>query len=365
MTAEMIVLAGGGTGGHLFPGLAVAREFIRRDKSRSAVVVGTGRAVERRAVAGTGYQLRLLAARPLRGVDVKEQALSLASIPIALAQSAALMAQLHPAVVVGLGGYASGPVVMAAAGSLIPTALMEQNAIPGSTNRILGRMRMVRRAYLTFEAGSQYFSPRAVRVLGNPVRRGLIGVVNSPLASKPRSVLVLGGSQGAQRLNLNVPEALALAGAGHKNVRITHQSGDAMAEAVKRRYDDLGLHARVVPFIDDMAAAYRDASLVVSRAGATTLAELAVVGRPSILVPYPFAIDDHQRKNSLELERAGAAVVVNDFEATADRLAHLLVKLLFNDGERLEAMAAAAKRLGRPDATQRVVDDLEELIGVR
>jgi len=365
VTADLMILAGGGTGGHLFPGIAVANEFVRRDPSRQVVVVGTGRAVERRAVADTGYQLRLLAARPLRGVDVKDQALSLAAIPIALAQSAALMAQLRPSIVVGLGGYASGPVVMAAAGVRIPTALMEQNAVPGSTNRLLGAMRLVRRAYLSFETSCRYFTPGSARVLGNPVRRALVDVGGSPLPKKPRSVLVLGGSQGAQRLNIYVPEALAQAGAAERDIDVVHQSGDAMAEAVRRRYDDLGIHATVAPFIDDMEAAYRRASLVVSRAGATTLAELAVVGRPSILIPYPFAIDDHQRKNSMELERAGAAVVVSDHSATSERLSPILRELLIDDDAKLEVMGRAAATLGRPDATERVVDDLEELIGVR
>jgi UDP-N-acetylglucosamine--N-acetylmuramyl-(pentapeptide) pyrophosphoryl-undecaprenol N-acetylglucosamine transferase len=180
-------------------------------------------------------------------------------------------------------------------------------------------------------------------------------------------VLILGGSQGAQRLNLSVPEALAQIGAADRGVRIVHQTGDAMAEGVRRRYDALGLPATVTAFIDDMATAYREASLVIGRAGATTLAELAVVGRPAVLVPYPFAIDDHQRRNAEELERAGAAVVVSDQDATPDRLAQVLVALLDGDGAetRIDAMAAAAARLGRPDAAERVVDDLEELIGVR
>jgi UDP-N-acetylglucosamine--N-acetylmuramyl-(pentapeptide) pyrophosphoryl-undecaprenol N-acetylglucosamine transferase len=182
---------------------------------------------------------------------------------------------------------------------------------------------------------------------------------------------VLGGSQGAQRLNLSVPEALSMMGASELGVRIVHQTGDAMAEGVRRRYDALALPATVHAFIDDMATAYAEATLVVGRAGATTLAELAVVGRPAVLIPFPFAVDDHQRKNAEELERAGAAVVVADADATPERLASILAGLLGGAGEgggvgvKLEAMAAAAARLGRPDAAERVVDDLEELIRVR
>lgn len=363
---KLLILAGGGTGGHLFPGLAVADEFVRRDPSRRVVVIGTGRAVERRAVAATPYQLRQLVARPLRGQGAADKARSLASIPLATAQAALMLAQLRPAAVVGLGGYASGPVVVAAAAGRVPTAIMEQNALPGSTNRVLGRLRAVRRAYLTFESTGRFFNPRAVRVLGNPVRRPVIEVAGSALPRAPRSVLVLGGSQGAQRLNLSVPEALAQIDTAGLGLRIVHQTGDAMAEGVRRRYDALGMPATVMAFIDDMATAYREASLVIGRAGATTLAELAVVGRPAVLVPYPFAIDDHQRKNAEELERAGAAVVVADHDATPERLAQVLAGLLARDADsKIEAMAAAAMRLGRPDAAERVVDDLEELIGVR
>lgn len=361
--SQTLILAGGGTGGHLFPGLAVADEFVRRDPSRRVVVVGTGRAVERRAVATAGYELRLLAARPLRGRNARDQLLSLAAIPVALLQSAGLILRLRPAAVVGLGGYASGPMVLSAAAARVPTAVMEQNSIPGSTNKILDRLGVLDRAYLTFESSARFFRKRAVRIVGNPVRDEVIAVRGEPLDVSRKRVLVVGGSQGAQSLNMSLPEAFAQCGV--EGVEITHQCGDAMAEGVRRHYDELGIHATVVPFIDDMATAYRDASLVVCRAGATTLTELAVVGRPSVLIPFPHAIDDHQRKNAEELERAGASVVVLDEAATPERLASLLDELLDGDGERLGAMAEAARGLGRVDATERVVDDLEELISVR
>ncbi len=364
---QLLMLAGGGTGGHLFPGLAVADEFIRRDTRRQVVVVGTGRPVERRAVARTPYELRLLSVRPLRGRTVSEQVLSLLSIPLAVAQSAALIAQLRPTVVLGLGGYVSGPLVLASALVRIPTAVMEQNSVPGSTNRILGRLRLIRRAYLTFDISRRHFASEASRVFGNPVRADLVDVREQPISFDPPSVLVLGGSQGAQRLNHSVPDALAEAGVGDckTGVKVLHQTGDAMAEAVRRRYDELGLNAEVHSFIDDMAGAYRAATLVIGRAGATTLAELGVVGRPAILVPYPFAIDDHQRKNAEELERAGAAKIVLDRDATPEGLAPLVRQLLIDEPSQLQEMAEAAVALGRPDASAQVVDDLEELIGVR
>lgn len=364
MSRGPLILAGGGTGGHLFPGLAVAEEWRRRYPASSVVVVGTGKAVERRAVAASACELRLISARPLRGRSLRDQFLSLASLPVALGQSALMLRQLRPSVVVGLGGYASGPVVLAAARMGIPTAIMEQNSVPGSTNRLLARLRAVDRAYLTFESSGSFFSPSVVRVLGNPVRDAVVEVHAASLPLERPAVLVLGGSQGARRLNLSLPDALAKAGAKERGLRITHQSGDAMAEAVRRRYDELDLPATVEPFIEDMAEAYSTATLIVCRAGATTLAELGVVGRPAVLVPFPFAIDDHQRKNAEELERAGAAVVVRDVDATPERLGPLLVELL-DDPERLRGMSERSVSTGVVDATEKVVTDLEELIGVQ
>ena len=230
MKEEVLVLAGGGTGGHLFPGLAVAEAFAGRRPERRVVFVGTGRPLERRAVSAAGFELRVVSARPLRGKNLKEQGLSLVSLPYALGQAALLLRELRPVAVVGLGGYAAGPVVMAAAGAGIPTAIMEQNALPGSTNRWLGRLRCVRRAYLSFGASRRFFAPEAVRVWGNPVRSVLAQVAGAPVPLDPLALLVLGGSQGAQRLNLSVPDALArLPGAA--GLRVVHQTGDAMVEA--------------------------------------------------------------------------------------------------------------------------------------
>lgn len=364
MSRGLLMLAGGGTGGHLYPGLAVAEVWRRRARERSVLVIGTGKAVELRAVPAAGCELRLIAARPLKGRTSGEQALSLASVPLSMAQAASMLVRLRPSVVVGLGGYASGPVVLAASALRFPVAVMEQNAVPGFTNRLLSRMGALDRAYLTYPSSRRYFSPATARVLGNPVRGAVLEARSAPLPLDRPSVLVLGGSQGAQRLNHALPDALALAGAAERGLNIMHGSGDAMVEAVRKRYDELGLKARVEPFIEDMATAYREATLVVSRAGATTLAELGVVGRPAVLVPFPFAVDDHQRKNAEELERAGAAVVVRDERATAEELAPLLAELLGDPG-RLTRMAAASAETGRPEAAERVVDDLEELIGVQ
>ena len=362
--APLLMLAGGGTGGHLFPGLAVAEEWRRRHPGSAVAVVGTGRAVERRAVPAAGCELLFISARPLRGRNLGDQVLSIAALPLALVQAVELLRRFRPTAVVGLGGYASGPVVLAAAALRIPTAVMEQNTVPGSTNRLLSRLRAIDRAYLTYASSGRYFPARVVRVTGNPVRGSVLAARGAPLALDPPHVLVLGGSQGAQRLDLAVPEALARAGAGRRGLVITHQTAEARAESVRRAYDQLGLAAQVEPFIEDMAGAFRAATLVVCRAGATTLAELGVVGRPAVLVPFPHAIDDHQRRNAEELERAGAAVVVRDEHATPETLAPRIAALL-DDPDTLRQMAARAAATGAVDASLRVVSDLEELTRVQ
>jgi UDP-N-acetylglucosamine--N-acetylmuramyl-(pentapeptide) pyrophosphoryl-undecaprenol N-acetylglucosamine transferase len=289
---------------------------------------------------------------------------SLVAVPTSLAQAALLLWRLRPQVVLGLGGYASGPVVLAAALMRRPTAVMEQNSVPGSTNRLLARLGVLHRAYLSFEASRSYFRASTVRVLGNPVRQAITDVGRTPVPTEPLRLLVLGGSQGAEKLNRAVPDGLSRVVAATPGITVTHQTGDAMVEAVRRRYDDLGVKARVVSFIDDMASAYRQASLVICRAGATTLAELAVVGRPSLLVPFPYAIDDHQRKNAEEFVRTGAASMVLDAEVTPERIADEVSRLVAQPDELLPSMGQAARRWGRPDATAQVVSDLEELINV-
>jgi UDP-N-acetylglucosamine--N-acetylmuramyl-(pentapeptide) pyrophosphoryl-undecaprenol N-acetylglucosamine transferase len=254
----------------------------------------------------------------------------------------------------------------AAIATRTPTALLEQNVHVGVTNRVLARM--VGRAYLTYPETAHLFGDKRARVFGNPMRRAFVEAARAArhdpagMEARARNLLVLGGSQGAKALNETVPEALAQLGESLGGVRIVHQTGSAMLDEVRARYEALGIEANVTPFIDDMARAYGHAALVVARAGATTLAELCAIGRPAVLIPFPHAAEDHQTRNAEALESAGAAVVAHERELDPARLAAQIGALLA-DGARRREMAEAARSLGRPEAAAAIVDDLSDWLG--
>lgn len=366
---QRIVVAGGGTGGHLFPGLAVVEELRRREPGLDVVFVGTARGIEARILPERGERLELVDVSPLSGRGPREMARGISLLPRAVTRAARLLREVKPDLVLGVGGYAAGPALAAAALLRLPTALLEQNAHVGLTNRMLAPL--VGRAYVTFPATATLFGERRSRVTGNPVRRAFVDAARLA-ASDPEgfearaegAILVLGGSQGAKALNELVPEALARAGAATRKLRIVHQTGPAMLDAVRARYAALGVDAEVVPFIEDMARAYTRASIVIGRAGATTLAEICAIGRAAILVPFPHAAQDHQTKNAEALATAGAAVLAREENATADSLAAEVTTLLDNRARR-RAIAEAARHHGRPDAAAAIVDDLCAWLGCR
>ncbi|MFW6050310.1 MAG: undecaprenyldiphospho-muramoylpentapeptide beta-N-acetylglucosaminyltransferase [Myxococcota bacterium] len=361
-----VIVAGGGTGGHLFPGLAVVEELRRRAPGLEVLFVGTGRGIEARVLPARGEKLELLDVRPLKGRAFGDFFRGLGVLPAAMGRAGAVVRRFQPDLVLGVGGYAAGPVLAAAAALGKPTALLEQNAHVGLTNRLLARI--VGRAYVTFPDTAPHFPKRRVRVCGNPVRRAFVDAARRAVTdpdgfeARSRSILVLGGSQGAKALNETVPDAFALAGLHELGFEVVHQTGESMRDAVEARYGELGIPARVLPFIDDMARAYAEAAVVVGRAGATTVAELCAIGRPSILVPYPHAADDHQRRNAEALQAEGAAVCIVQDELTPERLAEELGPLLAGR-DRRRAMAEAARRFGRPDAAAAIVDDLCDWLG--
>ena len=361
---ERIMVVGGGTGGHLFPGIAVVEELRRRNPQVQVMFVGTERGIEARVLPRLGEQLSLVDVRPWLGRSALQLVRNVAILPKAVAQATALLRQWKPQLVLGLGGYTAGPVLMLAAALRIPTALLEQNAHVGLTNRLLSNT--VGRAYLTYPQTLPQFGAEKGRVLGNPVRRAFVEAAQLAMhdpagqEARARRVLVLGGSQGAKTLNDIVPAALALAS---QNVSVLHQTGESAVEQVKQRYAELGVEAEVVPFIDDMARAYASASLVVARAGATTLAELCAIGKPSILIPYPHAAEDHQMKNARAMQDAGAALAIAESELSAEGLAKQVRALLVGRSER-RAMAESARALGRPEAAAAIVDDLCAYLGV-
>jgi UDP-N-acetylglucosamine--N-acetylmuramyl-(pentapeptide) pyrophosphoryl-undecaprenol N-acetylglucosamine transferase len=367
---KRIMVAGGGTGGHLFPGIAVVEELRRQLPDVDALFVGTERGIEARVLPARGERFVAMDVRPLVGRSKRELAQNVALMPRAALQALSIVRSFRPEVVLGLGGYASGPILMAAAAQGVKTALLEQNAYVGLANRMLAHV--VGRAYLTYESTAMQFGERRARVLGNPVRRALVEAAyraaSDPVGTEARArkVLVLGGSQGARALNEQVPKALARAGLTRtgalSHVRVLHQTGAAMVDEVRGRYAELGIDADVTVFIEDVAGAYLDAALVVARAGATTLAELCAIGRPSVLVPYPFAAADHQRKNALALEQQGAAIALPEPDLGVVALADH-VRTLLEHPDRRRAMSEAARRAGKPDAAAAIVDDLLEWLG--
>jgi UDP-N-acetylglucosamine--N-acetylmuramyl-(pentapeptide) pyrophosphoryl-undecaprenol N-acetylglucosamine transferase len=359
MTRSTIVLAGGGTGGHVFPLLAVADALSALDSQLECVFVGTERGIETRVVPKRGYRLELADVLPLRGSGLRGVATGGFRAARAVASGRGFVRKLAPRAVVSIGGYAAGPVSLAAAFQRIPLALIEPNSVMGLANRLLAPL--VTRAYTAFSPVERHFRRGTVLRTGVPIQNGF-----SPrpyqLAPGPMPVLVLGGSQGAVALNETVPRALARI---RTELSIVHQAGPAHGSAVERRYRDLGIAERVqvISFIDDMPEAIARAALVIGRAGASSVSEITAIGRPSVLIPFPYAAGDHQRHNALALEDAGAALCVPQERATAGRLAELVSGLL-NDAFRLKTMAAAATAFGRPSAARHVAEDLLKLAGL-
>lgn len=353
------MIAGGGTGGHLFPGLALAAELSRRDAGHQVMFVGTRRGLEARRVPAAGYRLATIEVRGLKGHGLLGWLGGLLRLPRAVLQAWRVISGFRPEVVVGVGGYASAPVVMAAWLRRRPVVLLEQNALPGFTNRVLGRL--ARAVVVAFGEAESFFARRKVHLLGNPVRAELLRAAGQPLPGR-RNLLIFGGSQGARALNQALPPALQQASRRLGGLNIRHQTGEPDYQQVYDHYQRLGLEVRVERFIEDMAQALQWADLVICRAGATTVAELAVMGRPAVLVPYPYAADDHQTINARALVSAGAARLLPQRDLNPERIEQLLVQLFEQPGQ-LEQMARAAASLGRPDAAARIADLCLELAG--
>jgi UDP-N-acetylglucosamine--N-acetylmuramyl-(pentapeptide) pyrophosphoryl-undecaprenol N-acetylglucosamine transferase len=351
--ARTILIAAGGTGGHLFPGIAVADELKARDPETRVVFVGTPRGLESRLVPKAGYELEMLPILPLNGVGPVRMLKGVLALPWAMLKAVQLVRHLRPEAVLGVGGYAGGPIVLVAALLRIPTVVLEPNAKPGFTNRVLKPF--VRHAACSYEETRRLFGSKGV-VTGNPVRGGF-----AKLAPKwhvpPLTLLAFGGSQGARVINHTLTAALPLL-PGPDKLRIVHQTGPASRDEVATNYNAAGRKAEVLPFLDDMETRFAQADLVLCRSGATTAAELAAAGKASVLVPFARAADDHQRENARALEAAGAARMIEEKDLTPERLASVLTELL-GDAARLTAMEEAARKLARPDAAARVADLLE------
>lgn len=344
--APVVMIMAGGTGGHIFPGIAVAKRL--QALGAEIVWLGSKAGLEMSVVPAHGFELCLLDISGVRGKGLSALLRAPLQLSRAIAQSCRLIRQRQPACLLGMGGFASGPGGLAAWLMRRPLVLHEQNAVPGTTNRWLARL-----AVACFEGFRGAFggTARQSRWIGNPVRVELEGAASrrrANLGAGGRSLLILGGSRGAQVLNEVVPQAIALIEA-ERRPQILHQAGAGKAQACRAAYDAAGVEAEVVEFVDDMAGAYEHASLAICRAGALTIAELAASGTPSVLVPYPFATDDHQTRNAETLVAVNAAKMMQQKELDAKRLAAQLKSLLANSAV-LESMSRAAETLARPDA---------------
>ena len=349
------LMAGGGTGGHVIPALAVARELRRR--GHGVFFVGTARGLEAKLVPAEGFELKEIAIGGLNRVSAGQKLATLARLPFVTLASM----RYREAAVFSMGGYVAGPPVMAALVKRVPEVVMEPNAVPGFTNRAIGRL--VARALVAFPETGRYFAAGRSEVTGLPVREEFFAIAPKPRVER-LNVLITGGSQGSRTLNRAGRESWPLFRAAGFPIRIVHQCGAAAADEMREAFAASGLEGEVTPFIADMPAAFAAADLVVCRSGAGAVSELAAAGRPSILVPFPFAADDHQARNAEAIERGGAARLVRDAEMNGERLYTLVRELAAAEGA-LERMGAAARQFARPGAARRAAEILEEVAGVR
>jgi len=354
-----ILIAAGGTGGHLFPGIALAEEFEKKDKSSKVLFIGTKRGMEKQILIPEGYEFESIDASSLKGKNPFALIKSFINIFRSIFQSIMIIKRFNPNLVIGLGGYVSGPVVLAASLMGIKTAIHEQNTFPGFTNRMLGRIAHM--IFLSFDYALPYFPKGKTVMVGNPVRkRCLEGIVSSPTRIS-FTLLILGGSLGSHQINLAMIDALDHLLAIRDKMKIIHQTGVSDLSLVKEVYQRKGFSAEVFNFIDQIANAYQQANLVISRAGATTLAELMVHHRASILIPYSLATDHHQQINAKVLVSHGAAQMIDPDQLTGKRLAQLILHL-YQQPEQLSEMERNVGKLGRPRAAQEIVNYCYELV---
>jgi UDP-N-acetylglucosamine--N-acetylmuramyl-(pentapeptide) pyrophosphoryl-undecaprenol N-acetylglucosamine transferase len=355
-----VIIAGGGTGGHLFPGIAIADEFMRRGHEE-ILFVGTGNALEREIFGGLSFPFQALRIKGVKGKGWVRASAALLDVPGSLIASYRIIRLFHPRVVIGVGGYVSGPVVLVAWMMGARTAIAEQNALPGLTNRILGVI--VDKVFLTYRETRKWFSPERAVVTGNPVRAEVLKAAgDAPHQRQGFTLLIFGGSQGARSINRVIVHALSRLREIGLALKIIHQTGAGDLSYVSEIYRQYGIAAEVTPFIRDMAGAYGAADLVICRAGATSIAELTVMGKASILIPFPFAVDDHQRKNAEILARAGAAVVLDERGLDGKEMAEAIERL-YRHPELLRDMERKSASLGRGKAAADIVDQCLELVG--
>jgi len=352
--AMRVVLAGGGTGGHVIPALAIAQE-LKRVYGAELLFIGTPRGMENRLVPSAGFELRLVQVGALKNVSFATRLKTSLDLPRAIADSSRMLANFRPDVVIGVGGYASGPSMAAAILRRIPTIAFEPNVVPGFANRLVARW--VSAAAVHFQETCHYF-PNC-HVTGVPVRAAFFQIPAKPAGSQP-TLLVFGGSQGARAINDAMIASLTGLRERTPTLHIIHQTGEKEYERVRAAYEQSGISAEVHKFIDDMPAMFARADLLVCRSGASTVAEITAAGKPAVFVPFPRAADDHQNVNARALERAGAAVVVEESRLEPNYVVETITTLM-KDPDGLRAMATAAKSLAHPKAVEEIASMAAEL----
>ncbi len=352
-----IVIAGGGTGGHVIPALAIAQQ-LKKQLGAEVLFIGTARGIETRLVPQAGFPLELIRVGALKNVSLMTRAKTLFGLPRAIAASSRMLSEFDPEVVIGVGGYASGPAMVAAIRRRLPTLAFEPNVVPGFANRMIARW--VSAAAVHFEETCRYF-PHC-RVTGVPVRAAFFSIAAK--TEGPPTLLVFGGSQGARAINQAMTTIESLAGLRAKipGIHIIHQTGQRDYDHVLAAYQRSGISGEVHKFIDDMPGTFRRADLLVCRSGASSVGEITAAGKPAIFVPFPAAADDHQNVNARALERVGAAVVVEESNLGAAYLVDTIAALIGDSG-RLRSMSAAAKSLAHPKAVEEIAEMVARLAG--
>lgn len=350
-----ILIAGGGTGGHIIPAIAIARQ-LQAPGNAEILFLGTPRGLESKLVPQAGFPLKLIKVGQLNNVSLMTRARTLVDLPLSILRCIGLLRRFRPNAVIGVGGYASGPAMLAAQLLGIPTLAFEPNAVPGMANRLVGKR--VAAAAVNFAPAAQYF--RNARVTGIPVRGEFFHLPSRSAAETAQHphLLIFGGSQGARVLNTTLPQIIAPLLDAVPGLTVLHQAGARQAEATQAAYEATGADSarwQVAAFLDDMPARFAAADLILARSGASTVAELAAAGKPALLIPFPQAADDHQRKNAEVMAEADAAVMLLQAEVTPDRLLGELTRLLTSP-EHLSAMSAQARTLAHPSAAETIAE---------
>lgn len=358
--ARTLVVAGGGTGGHLFPGLALAGEYRRRFPGARIVCVGVRGKIEERAVPAAGYDFHGLDVAGVKGMNVLKKVSALIRAALAVGECRRLMKPLRPAMAIGVGGYSSGPAGVAARSLGIPLFLQEQNTVPGLTNRLLGRL--ATRVFLAFGEAASFFPPGRAVVTGNPVRPEAVAAGRQVGTTEELRLLVLGGSRGARGVNRIVTSAAGRPGVDRSRLAVVHQAGEEDHRSVTEAYEALAFEADVRSFIDDMGRAYDWADVVISRSGAGAVSEIAASGRAALFIPYPHAAGGHQQANARWLAGRGGAVIVDEGEENAAGRVAEELRRFQDDRERLRDMARRSGKAGRKDAAGRIIDECVALV---